>query len=48
MVVPLLDVPSVPLHASAPVPPLAVQEVALTETQAREMLCPTGTVFGVA
>lgn len=46
--VPVLDGATVPVKASAPLPPLAVHEVALLVVHARDVLCPTVTVPGLA
>ncbi len=46
-VVPVLEVPTVPLHPSEPVPPLATQEVALDVDQAADTDCPVCAVPGV-
>jgi hypothetical protein len=46
--VPVLDGATVPLNASEPLPPPAVHDVALLVLQARDVLCPTVTVAGLA
>lgn len=48
MGVPALDVGTVPVQASEPVPPLAVQEVALVVDQEKLVLLPTNTLSGDA
>jgi len=45
---PVLEVGMVPLHRSAPEPPLAVHEVALALDQASVVACPVNSVVGAA
>lgn len=45
---PVLEVGTTPLHPSAPLPPLAVQELAPVVLHARDVLCPDETTGGVA
>jgi hypothetical protein len=46
--VPVLEGATVPVQASVPLPPEAVQEVALLVLHARDEDCPTGTLTGLA
>ena len=48
MLVPLPEVPTLPVHPSEPVPPLAVQELAPTVLQLRVAAWPTEIVDGQA
>ncbi len=47
-VVPLLEVPMAPLHPSLPLPPLAVQEVALLLDHVSVVDCPVCSELGKA